>query len=332
MRARGLLVIGLTIGFMTLALPAISAGSAEVSFIVSPSQLEIEVEPGGTAWASVRVYNKQDTALELRTYVRDIEIPQSDLIAQGDLAFSASAWIQFREQVIEVAPGGVTDAILAVQVPDTAAPGGYHTFGYMQTDATPAEAGSSVGVSARVGVTLLLDVVPPGTQLERSVRMSDFDVSVHWDGLFHPVVRTEATVDNVGDTHVLVGGIQTYRGWPGSETLQQKVGPYTLLRGTRHTLTSDWVGPFIGRVTVTSELVYQRGPDDLPAIVIQRTVWIIPWHLIVPLLVGIALLGLLWVRMKRRQRQPRHAAGYHRPAASQRRRQLVASSSGGKKR
>ena len=316
MRARGLLVIGLTIGFMTLALPAISAGSAEVSFIVSPSQLEIEVEPGGTAWASVRVYNKQDTALELRTYVRDIEIPPSDLITQGDLAFSASAWIHFREEVIQVAPGGVKDAVLAVQVPDTAAPGGYHAFGYMQTDATPADAGSTVGVSARVGVTLLLDVVPSGTQLAREIRMSDFDVSVDWDGLFHPVVRTNATLDNIGDTHVLVGGVHTYRGWPGGGTSQQKVGPYTLLRGTRHTLTSEWVAPFIGRVTVTSELVYQRSPDDLPAIVIQRTVWIIPWHLIVPLFVLIGLLRLLWVRRKRRHDEPRRGYTFHGTAAT----------------
>jgi len=311
MRARGLLVIGLTTGFMTLALPAIRAGSAEVSFIVSPSQLEMEVEPGGTAWASVRVYNKQDTALQLRTYVSDIEIPQNDLITEGDLAFSAAAWIRFSDQVIKVKPGGVTDAILAVEIPTTAAPGGYHAFGYMQTAATPADAGATVGVSARVGVTLLLDVVPSGTDLVREVRMSDFDVSIDWPGLFHPVVRTNETLDNIGDTHVLVGGVNTYRGWPGSGTSQQKVGPYTLLRGTRHTLNTEWIAPLIGRVTVTSELVYQRGPNDLPAIVVQRTVWVIPWHLIVPLLMVIGLLGLLWMRRKRRRKEPSRAYTFH---------------------
>jgi hypothetical protein len=146
--------------------------------------------------------------------------------------------------------------------------------------------------------------------------MSDFDVSIDWDGLFRPVVRTSATLDNIGDTHVLVGGVHTYRGWPGSGTSQQKVGPYTLLRGTRHTLTSEWVAPFIGRVTVTSELVYQRGPDDLPAIVVQRTVWIIPWHLIVPLFVVIGLLGLLWVRRKRRRSKPRRGYAFHGTAST----------------
>ena len=316
MRARGLLIIGLTIGFMTLALPAIGAGSAEVSFIVSPSQLEIEVAPGATTFTSVRVYNKQKTALELRTYISDIEIPQSDLIAQGDLAFSASEWIHFREEVIDVAPGGVTDAILAVEVPTTAAPGGYHAFGYMQTAATPAVEGSSVGVSARVGVTVLLDVVPEGTELNRSAQMSDFDVSVDWEGLFRPVVRTSTTLDNIGDTHVLVGGVHTYRGWPGSGTSQPKVGPDVLLRGTRHTLTSEWVGPLIGRVTVTSEVVYQRGPDDLPAIVVQRTVWVIPWHLIVPLFVVIGLLVLLWVRRKRSRNESQRRYSFHGTASS----------------
>ncbi len=305
MRARGLLAIALSLGLLFPAsLSAAPAESDAVDFVVTPSQLELRVAPGASTSASVRIYNKGDTPLALRTYVQDVEIPPSDLIGSGDIAFSASAWVRFRERRLRVPAEGYADVHLVARVPQNAAPGGYHAFGYVQNIVPPDTEGTGLVLSGRIGVTLLLEVVPPGFVLTRSARVSDMDVSVHWDGLFHPSVETATTVENTGDTYVLAGGMYTYRAWPGSGTSRPKVGPETLLRGTRHTFTSSWTGvPFLGRITVTSEIVYQRGPDDLPAIVMQRTVWIIPW----PLIAVVAALMVLLLALRRvRRRGPAH--------------------------
>jgi hypothetical protein len=101
----------------------------------------------------------------------------------------------------------------------------------------------------------------------------------------------------------VAGGLHTYRAWPASASHDEKVGPHTTLRGARHRFESSWDAvPLFGKVTVTSELVYQVGPDELPVIVTQHTAWIIPWHLVAVVAALLALLIVIrrWRRMARR--------------------------------
>ena len=83
---------------VVLLLALLTAGSSAtaqspvdpaVNFVVTPSRLEIRVQPGESSQVAVRVYNKSDDPLLLDAYIEDIEIPQSELIEPDDLAFTA---------------------------------------------------------------------------------------------------------------------------------------------------------------------------------------------------------------------------------------------------
>ncbi len=261
-----------------------NAADPIVDFAVSPSRLELRVEPGDTLEVPIDVLNR-GTMLTLDTYVEDIGIPLGDLIDPDELAFTASRWVAFAAPTLAIDPAATGQALLRISIPEAAPPGGYHAFAFFQS--RPIEGAQGVVPAGRVGVTLLLEVAPGDKELSRTARVSEEKLSVRWNGPFDPDVVARTTIDNTGEAHLVTGGIHTYRRWPGTASADVRVGPHTTLRGTRHTFETTWDAvPLIGKVTLTSELVYQVTPDDLPVILTQHTIWIIPWHLIAVVVVA----------------------------------------------
>lgn len=295
-----------TAGLLLLVMAAMgnSAGAqtpAEpvVDFVVSPSRLEIRALPGDRLDVAVEVFNRSTDPLLLETYVEDITIPPTDLVDQDDLAFTASRWIDFQAPNLEVAGNESTELHLQVNVPTDTPTGGYHAFAFVQSN--PTDAQTAVVPSGRIGVTLLLEVAPAGENPDRNARVAFSDMDLEWSSWFKPVLTTSTKVENTGDTHVTIGGAHNYRTWPGQSGETVKVGPYVALRGTLHTFESQVAVPLFGKVAVTSEIVYQVAPTDLPVIITQAEIWVIPWHLIATaaLLMG----GLYWWRRKTKNEQ-----------------------------
>lgn len=271
-----------------------------VDFVVTPSRLEVRTRPGDTLEVPISVFNRAENELLLDTYIADIAIPPSDLLTVDELAFTASKWVRFTQPSLVLAGLAEETGTLHFAVPGDTPAGGYHAFAYFQS--RPLESDTGVVPSGRIGVTLLLEVSPDGEPLSRAARVSATELSVGWSGLFNSRVEAATTVDNTGEAHVVVGGVHAYRAWPGAGSTTVKVGPTTTLRGTRQMFESQWDEvPLFGKVTVTSELVYQVSPDDLPVIVTQESVWIIPWRLIgVLALVAGLTAGALLERRRRR--------------------------------
>lgn len=296
-RAVAALVLLMTLG-VGPAVAAQPSGGATVDFVVTPSLLELHAAPGDTVEVPVSVLNRSGDDLVLDTYVEDIAIPAHELIGSDELAFTASRWTTFVSSELEIPGGEWLETVIRVEVPLETPVGGYHAFGFFQSQAEP-DADDVLQPSGRIGVSVLLEVAPDETELERAARVSSNQVHVNWKNPFDPEVIATTSVDNIGESHVVTGGLHTYRGWPGSSSAESKIGPHATLRGTRHTFESSWDAvPLFGKVTVTSELVYQAGPDDLPVIVLQETVWIIPWHLL-GVLVVLLIAGALLLRRHR---------------------------------
>ena len=290
-------VVVMSIGCVTAA-NAQSSSDAEVDFLVTPSRLELRTPPGGRVEVEIKVFNRDTDDLVIDAYVDDIELPPHELIAPGELAFTASRWVTFATDELTVPAGSDAAITLIADVPAGTPTGGYHAFGFLQS--RPEQTTTGLLPAGRVGVTLLLEVAPDGVDLDRSVRVSDSGLDVRWSGLFDADVDAYTIVENIGDAHVLTGGVHTYRSWPGSGSADEKVGPDMTLRGSRHTFETSWDSvPLFGKVTVTSEIVHQVGPNELPVIVTQHTVWVIPWHLIFGAVVLIGAAALLSRRRRR---------------------------------
>ncbi len=267
-----------------------------VDFAVSPSRLELRVEPGDALEVPIEVLNR-GTTLTLDTYVEDIGIPLGELVDPDELAFTASRWVTFAAPTLAVEPAATGQALLRIAIPETTPSGGYHAFAFFQS--RPIEGGHGIVPAGRIGITLLLEVAPGDKELVRAARVSEEKLSVRWNGPFDPDVVARTTIDNTGEAHLVTGGVHTYRRWPGTAAADVRVGPHTTLRGTRHTFETTWDAvPLIGKVTLTSELVYQVTPDDLPVILTQHTIWIIPWHLIGVLLAA-ATMAVFVIRRRR---------------------------------
>lgn len=286
-------------------------GDSSISFSITPSRLEVRVGPGESLQFAIKVYNHSDQLLELLTYVDDVEIPANDLVEPDELAFTASRWTRFSSETFEVAAQGSGEAVVIVEVPEDTPSGGYHAVAYFQAVGPEVEQG--VVALGRLGATLLLEVAPSGSTLTRDALVTETTLDVEWEGVFTPVASARVTLDNVGDLHLTAGGVHRYRVWPGQGAEEQKVGPNTVLRGTRHTFESSVRSlPLFGKVTLTSELVYQVGPDDLPVILTQAEAWIIPWRLILVILAAVGIATGLLVLSRRR----RNSASAEEPAES----------------
>lgn len=293
----------LVMGMMGGSAEAQSSAEPVVDFVVSPSRLEIRAEPGDRLDVAVEVFNRGSDLLLLDMYVEDITIPPTDIISADDLAFTASRWIEFAEPGFEVPSGTGAEVVLQVNVPTDTPTGGYHAFAYLQSHPTGID--TAVVPSGRIGVTLLLEVAPAGEDPQRVARVATSSVDIDWSSWFRPRLLTSTTVENNGETHVTIGGVHTYRSWPGSSSDTLKLGPYVALRGTLHKFESATPAPLFGKVAVTSEIVYQVSPDVLPVIVTQEEVWIIPWHLIAALAVIVGI-GFMW--RKKRAHEPEEAS------------------------
>lgn len=306
MRSRLAAVLASSLLALPLASPPAHSAEGELGFAVTPSRLDLQVEPGQRTSSSIRVYNRGGQTLHLRADVGNADIPKSDLVGDDELAFTAKRWVRWEREFVDLQAGDFIDLVLRVEVPPDGAFGGYHALAYLQTISAPSKKTGVVG-AARIGVSVLVNVAVAGARIERSTRVAGMDLRVRQKGLFGSSVETSTTVENTGETHAFVGGVHTYRVWPGSGNATKKVGPHTLLRGTRHTFVSSWGTPLFGKVTVTSEIAYQRGPGDVPAIVMQKTVWIIPWRLI-GLVLALGVGGLYRRRRRRRRRRGSAAA------------------------
>ena len=295
-RRQGVTAVLLVLAALIVGSPALAqdAGDPTVDFVVTPSRLEVRAGPGEVLEIPIRVYNRGAQPLMLFTYVEDIEIADNDLVETDELAFTASRWTHFNAATLEVPANGQAEARVRISVPAGTPTGGYHAFAFFQSQVIDDQ--GLIVPSGRIGATLLLDVALAGAELAREARVTETALDVRWAGFFNPVVDARTTVDNIGEAHVMAGGLHTYRSFPGPGAADVEIGPQTILRGTRYTFYSSFDAvPLIGKVTLTSELVYQVGPDEIPVILTQATVWVIPWHLIaVLLLVAAGLTTLLW--------------------------------------
>lgn len=290
-----------------------SAGTSVdgIPFTVTPSRLEVPMLPGEVGIVTMQVSNDVGKPLDLRIHLEPAQLRPSEMVAAEDLAFSADRWIELLRSNATLPPYGLLRLRAGITIPPDTPPGTYHASVHIEDRAGGRPSVPDPSPEAAVGIVVTLEIGRTRFEPTRSAHLSDMGVSVVWDGPFEPRLTTETTLDNTGDTGLLVGGLHTYRAWPGTVSDRREIGSQLLPPGARGALSSTWSDvPLFGRVTVTAELVYQRGPDDLPVILVQRSVWIVPWRLLALTAGSLSLAVIAWRGARRvRTRRSAPAAG-----------------------
>jgi hypothetical protein len=195
-------------------------------------------------------------------------------IALDDVAFRPERWV--RATVGPVAADGATVPVrVEVDVPGGTPPGTY---------AVRATVGPRVAAHrapTRSPTQLLVTIEVPG-RLRPDARRPEVDLrlDVRWERPWRAVVDVRVDVTNPGPGDASIGGLLVLRSWDG-DGASHAIPLARLPAGRSRVVIASWrQGPAVGPVTVTAEVVDQRGTRALRRAVTQATTWVVPWRLL----------------------------------------------------
>lgn len=286
------------------------------SIALSPSQVVLQGPAGTSAVQTVTVYNNGPEPVQLRVGTGDFLLDDPDANA---LTFSVAGWVRTNVTRLRIPPAERRQVEVIADIPSGAAPGGYQAGLFVMTAPTDGETTRAAG---RLMAAVLLEIPRDDRALRRELEVTDHRLDVEFpsgltlDSLFSPTLRTETAVSNRGETFVRAMAADSYRAWNVAEPTTREAPGATIMRGTGGRFTTEarpmpWIGP----VTVTTEVVYEIEAGTYGRIVAEASQFVVPWRLVLLLgSVASAILGTLLLRRRRRSTQA--AAGGTEPGRS----------------
>lgn len=139
-------------GFLYAAAGLLAAPRVEAfSFSVEPSRIEVSVPAGKQRGKSVRVQNKSEKPVHLKTYVLDVVfLPDgtSDFPEPGSTPWSCATWLRVVPEELDLPPGGMQDVRVSLAAPADSR-GGYYAMIFFETGPSYVESG--LGINFRIG-------------------------------------------------------------------------------------------------------------------------------------------------------------------------------------
>lgn len=282
---------------------AASQGAEGFSIALSPSQVVMEGVPGATAVQTVTIYNNGPEPVQLRVGTGDFLLDDPDASA---LTFSVAGWVRTDVTRLLIPSAERRQVEVIADIPAGAAPGGYQAGLFVMTAPTGGEATRAAG---RIMAAVLLEIPRDDRPLRRELEVTDHHLDVEFppglslESLFSPTLRTETAVSNRGETFVRAMAVDSYHAWARAGTTTREAPGATIMRGAGGRFTTEarpmpWIGP----VTVTTDVVYEIEAGTYGHIVVEASEFVVPWRLL--LLLGSAasaILGTILLRRRRRR-------------------------------
>ena len=256
----------------------------------SPYRIEENVEPGDTVSTAVRVTN---TTHDERTFYADLmdftvvgEGGNARLMrATEDREYSLTDWVQINKSGMNFGPREYRDVQVVVRIPEDIGPGGY--YGAIVFGPNPPtrndEDGTFVGMSHRVGVLMLFNVIGDA---DVEARIREFSTGRDlYDTPYQVDFLTR--VENIGNLHIKpVGSIQieNMRGTKVASIPLNQAGDNALPQSIRR-FENMWEEDFgFGRYKASLVMNFgdppRKGGMGVRTITDETTFWIIPKTLV----------------------------------------------------
>ncbi len=281
---------------------------------VSPFRIEEVVEPGERVRSFVTVTNASDEPKTFYLFVNDFiakgERGEVTLIPAGSQegAF-LSSWVETSSQGIDFAPREKKEIMVSFKVPENVGPGGYYgavVFGPNPPEVKSGE-GSVIIFTHKVGVLVLFRVKG---DVNEEARVREFTTDKDFYGAPFEV-NFMTRVENMGNVHIKPVGSITIENMRGSQVAALPVnstGANALPDSIRR-FDSKWEGD-LGFGKYTAYLVLNfgspggEGGAGIRTVTAQKTFWILPWDIIVPMgiilfvTIIIAVIAARWYKEK----------------------------------
>jgi len=279
--------------WICLVFSALSLGFVKVAhaltLTVIPPQVEIEVMPGKTATADLKVRNDSQETQVLNAKVLDFIVNNDEGTPivledfQPDNRWSASSWIQVSPTQIRLEPDEIKAVRLIVLAPQTALAGGhYATVLYSPDKSTSLQNGSGSSVDPRAGT--LVSIVIPG-DIKQDAKVTKFSLPSF---LEYGPVNILTTITNLSDIHIKPLGDISIKNWFGKKIANlplkdTNIFPYTS-RDFENVFNKKWL---LGRYQAQLNATYGTTGQ---ALIATAYVWVIPWKLMLALLIVVVLI------------------------------------------
>ncbi len=280
---------------MLVALPSATDVAAQNQrVVVSPSSVELELEPGESAKRILTVVNKGTDSFVLNMSavpysVRDEDYGPKYTLPPG--AVDASKWVAFvnPDAHVRIEPEKLSEVGYIVQVPKEAKPGGYYVALFATT--TPGSTSNMVVVHNRVAVIQYITVKG---DVEQSGEVSTNSFKpVLWGG----TLTLPYDVENTGGSHFMVKLSAIVKTAWGSEVDRVSEERYVLPR-TERRVDIDWhAKEILGIYKIEQSAQYLGRTEQLPSrwLIIAQPIALIG---LIALVAGVALYAV--IRVKRR--------------------------------
>lgn len=292
------LAMGL-LGLLTI-LPAGNVRAANTGIQISPVTFNLEIKPGDTQTGKILITNRND---ETMNYVMEMEIfenssedgvPSFTAVKPAEGASTFLDWVTFPdgdEGSIEV--GKSKEVNFVISLPANAEPGGHYGAIFAKQTKPLIEGANQVGVAARVGALALISV--PGETTQGAQILEFKAPKFVWKG----PVNFKMRVQNTGTVHYDSKAVATIKNLIGSST-NLDMNTHTILPKSIRSFEATWQKKYpFGYYKITPTAMDGDGNIVSGAAV---AVWAVPLIIVIPALVGLLILILVIVYLKRHVR------------------------------
>lgn len=248
-RLARLLLSVVIIGSTSIALAAPS--SAQVSFGVSPSILQLTAAPGSTGEQTLEIVNNSDEATPVTL----------EIVAFPDLSpeFSAVDWITLGASEVDLVPEGQTPVNVAIAVPENAATGGAYAQILITSGNNP-DSTDEVQIGGQLVVGVLFEIEGDG-EVRREIEATQLAPTLEQDGR----VGFRAEISNTGNTLAfLTGEMELTAAGDDEPTASLQVGLNRILPSITGAVSSEGSLPLpAGSEWTAATTIYPGDPAEI---------------------------------------------------------------------
>lgn len=290
--ASSALVVPLSVAGQELTREALPLEEVAGDFVVGPGKVEVELAPGESRTADVRITNRTGEAKRFQISTEDVRGSRDpsqtvQLLGNQRGPYTLRDYLQPATTTFTIAHGERVTLPVEVSVPPDAEPGGRYGSLLVETVTPPGE-GTGTAIVSRIGVLFFVRV--PGDVNEQG-ELVQFTTKNDRQYFASGPIAFELLFDNSGSVHLNPYGRLTIENVLGEVVGEVDIDPWFALPDSLRLREVTWDRPYlIGRYTARAEI--NRGYGNVVDAA-DVTFWVIPVKLILGVLAGVALLLLL---------------------------------------
>lgn len=275
-------------------LNTVRAQTSESALAVAPAILEAVVEPGVGLEKEIYVVNNTNFPLPVKGQIGPFLA--NEILSDPDSAiFNVSSWFTLEPADFILQPQEAKLIKATITPPPDAIPGGHYATVFFQPliPEGALTAGTTISL-ARVGVLTFL--ITPGDIVE-SLELTAEPVSQF--RLAGPI-KFDPSLKNLGSVHIMPTGSLQITNWQGKPVADLTAEPGIVLPHTEKAFALTWNPQFLlGKYQAELHLKYGAEQKNLSY---TWSFWVIPLHLIIPLLLVLTFILKLFIVGKARVR------------------------------